>query len=207
MSRLAHLTIDLSIAFRSLLQHGRRTFFLGSAIAAVTALLILLNGLSNGIRTTMVETATTLSTGHVNVGGFFKVTAGQSAPVVTKYQEVLDLVRKNVPEMTFAVARGRGWAKIISDTGSMQAGIGGIEIKNEPAFKSVLQIVSGNIDDLAQPNTIMVFEDQLKKLDVKVGDAITISAQTTRGVSNTIDCKVVAIARDAGLMSKWNVFI
>ena len=173
----------------------------------MTALLVLLNGLSTGIHETMEHTATTLSSGHVNVGGFFKVSAGQSAPVVTDYEKVLDVVKKNVPEMAFTVQRGRGWAKLVSDTGSMQAGINGIDIRNEPAFKEVVRIVQGNIDDLAQPGTILVFEDQLKKLDVKVGDAITISAQTTRGVANTIDCRVVAIAKDVGLMSKWNVYV
>jgi putative ABC transport system permease protein len=204
---MSRLLTDFQIAFRSLTQHGRRTFFLGGAIAAVTALLILLNGLSTGIRETMTHTATTLSTGHLNVGGFFKVTAGQSAPVVTEWKQVLDVVKKTVPELDFAVQRGRGWAKVISDVGSMQAGINGIDIREEPAFKSVLQIVSGNIEDLAQPNTILLFEGQLQKLDVKVGDAITVSAQTTRGVANTIDCRVVAIARDIGLLSKWNVYV
>ena len=77
----------------------------------------------------MIDTATTLSTGHLNVGGFFKVTAGQSAPVVTDYKKVLEVVKKAVPEMAFAVQRGRGWAKVVSDTGSMQAGINGIDIK------------------------------------------------------------------------------
>ena len=47
-------------------------------------------GLSTGVRETMIDTATTLSTGHVNVGGFFKVTAGQAAPVVTDYEKVLE---------------------------------------------------------------------------------------------------------------------
>src|SRR3569623_718834 len=28
-----------------------------------------------------------------------------------------------------------------------------------------------------------------------------------RGLANTVDCSEVAIARDAGLMSKWNVFV
>jgi putative ABC transport system permease protein len=198
---------DFQIAIRSLTQHGRRTIFLGAAIAAVTVLLILLNGLATGISETMIRTATTLSTGHVNVGGFFKVTAGQSAPVVTDYKKVLEITRKAVPEMAFSVQRGRGWAKIVSDSGSMQAGIGGIDIRDEPEFKNVLSIVSGNIEDLAQPNTILLFEGQLEKLDVKVGDAITISAQTTRGVANTVDCRVVAIAKDVGLLSKWNVFV
>jgi putative ABC transport system permease protein len=201
------LSIDARIAARSLFQHGRRTLFLGGALAAVTALFVLLQGLSTGIRETMMHTATTLTTGHVNVGGFFKVSAGQSAPVVTNYAKVLEVVRKSVPELAFTVQRGRGWAKLISDTGSMQAGLGGIDIENEPAFKQVLQISSGRLEDLAQPNTILVFEGQLKKLDVKVGDAVTISAQTTRGVANTIDCRVVAIAKDVGLLSQWNVYI
>ena len=204
---MSRLMTDFQIAFRSLTQHGRRTFFLGLAIAAVTVLLILLNGLALGVSETMLRTATTLSTGHVNIGGFFKVTAGQSAPVVTEYKKIMEIAQKTVPEMAFSVQRGRGWAKIVSDSGSMQAGIGGIDIQNEPAFKNVLSISSGNIEDLAQPNTIMLFEGQLEKLDVKVGDAITISAQTTRGVANTIDCRVVAIAKDVGLLSKWNVYV
>jgi putative ABC transport system permease protein len=204
---MGNLGTNFRIAFRSLLQHSRRSMFLGGAIAAVTALLVMLNGLSTGVHEAMEHTATTLSSGHVNVGGFFKISAGQSAPVVTNYGPVLDVVKKNVPEMAFTVQRGRGWAKLVSDTGSMQAGINGVDIRNEPAFKEVVHIVRGNIDDLAMPGTILVFEDQLKKLDVKIGDAITISAQTTRGVANTIDCRVVAIAKDVGLMSKWNVYV
>jgi ABC-type lipoprotein release transport system permease subunit len=199
--------MNLRIAFRNLLQHRRRTLFLGMALAGVTSLLVLLNGLAAGVQQTMLHTATTLSTGHLNVGGFFKVTAGQSAPVVTEYEKVLAVVRKTMPEMKYAVARGRGWAKVISDQGSMQAGINGVDIKNEPAFKNILKITSGNIDDLSQPNTVLVFEKQLEKLQVKVGDALTISAQTTRGVNNTIDVRVAAIAKDVGLMSQWNVYV
>jgi ABC-type lipoprotein release transport system permease subunit len=201
------LFVDLTIAFRNLVQHRRRTLFLGAAIAAVTALLVLLNGLSTGVRETMIDTATTLSTGHVNVGGFYKVTAGQAAPVVTNYKKVLAVVQKTVPEMAFAVHRGRGWAKLVSDTGSLQAGITGIDIRSEPKFSSVLQLESGKLEDLAQPGTILLFDNQAEKLGVKVGDALTISAPTTRGTNNTIDVRIVAIAHSLGLLSTWNCFI
>lgn len=241
------LFLDLRIAVRNLLQHGRRTVFLGVAIGTVTALLVLLQGLATGIRETMINTATTLTTGHVNVGGFFKLTAGQSAPVVIEYEKVLQVVKATVPEMAYSVQRGRGWAKIVSDTGSMQAGIGGIDVLEEPGFKKALSIVEGRLEDLAQPNTILLFEDQARRLGrrlspaqreavlakaaeargrplseaekaktvdeaeregrIRPGDAITISAQTTRGVANTIDCRVVAIAKDVGLLSRWNVYI
>ena len=204
---LSKLFVDLIIALRSLLQHKRRTLFLGLAIGSVTALLVLLVGLSTGIRETMIDTATTLSTGHVNVGGFFKVTAGQAGPFVTEYQKVLDVVKRSVPEMAFAVQRGRGWAKAISDTGSQQMGVTGIDIRNDPKFSEVLRLSSGKLSDLAEPGTMLLFETQAEKLKVKVGDAITLSAPTSRGTNNTIDVRVVAIAKDLGLLSNWNSFV
>jgi putative ABC transport system permease protein len=199
--------ISLRIAVQNVLQHRRRSLFLALALAAVTGVLVLLNGLATGIRWTMLHTATTLTTGHLNVGGFFKIGASGGSPVVTRYHEVMKTVRHAVPEMRFAVERGRGWAKVIADRGSLQVGISGIDIRNEPQLKDVLTITSGKLDDLAQPNTILVFESQLKKLDVKVGDAVTLSEQTTRGTANTVDCRVAAIAKDIGLLSKWNVLV
>ena len=106
----------LLIAVRNLIQHRRRTLLLGVAIGGVTALLVILIELSTGLRSTILSSATTLMTGHVNVAGFYKVTAGQSAPVVTEYEKVLRVVRQTVPEIDFIVERGRGWAKVISDT-------------------------------------------------------------------------------------------
>src|ERR1700761_3297895 len=100
---MASLFLDLRIAFLSLLEHRRRAFFLGAAVAAVTALLVLLNGLSAGIRSTLVDTATTLSTGHLNVGGFYKVTSGQAGPVVVDYEQVRQAVQKALPELDFMV--------------------------------------------------------------------------------------------------------
>ncbi len=199
--------LDFRIALRSLFQHRRRTIFLIIAIAGVTGLLTMLNALSTGVSETMVRAATTLSSGHINVGGFFKVTANQAGPVVTDFEQVAKIVERNVPELEHWVHRGRGWAKIVSDSGSIQAGVTGIDIKNEPDFKRVISVVSGNIDDLAQPNTMLVFESQVERLKVKVGDAVTISAQTNRGMANTVDCRIVAIAKDMGLLSKFGTFV
>ena len=204
---MASFLLDIRIAFLSLFEHRRRALFLGVAVASVTLLFVLLNALSAGIRHTLIETATTLSTGHLNVGGFFKVTSGQAGPVVTEYEKVRDVVRRELPETEFTVERGRGWGKIVSDTASMQAGIAGVDLENEGSLKSVLRIKDGNFDELKLPNTILLFDAQAKKLGLKAGDALTIAAQTTGGVNNTIDCKVVAVAEDIGLLSQWNVFV
>lgn len=195
------------IAIRNLTQHTRRTALIGGAIASVTALLVFLLCLSSGVHATMFESATTLMTGHINVAGFYKVTAGQSAPLVTDYAKVVDVVKGALPDLDYIAPRGRGWARLVSDTGSIQAGIGGINVATEPGLHQILKVVAGNLDDLKQPGTILLFEEQAKKLDVKVNDIVVIASQTSRGVNNTVDVRVAAIAQDVGMLSAWNVFI
>ena len=198
---------DLAIAGRSLAKHTKRNALLAGAISAVTALLVLLGGLTAGIKTAMLDSATTLMTGHVNVAGFFKITSGTGAPLVTDYEKVLAATRRHVPEIEFVTVRGRGFAKVVSETGSMDLALGGLEIGAEPRFRKAIRLTQGNLDDLAQPNTIMLFEDQAKRLGVGVGDALTLSAPTSRGVNNTADLRVVAVAGSVGLLSSFSAFL
>ncbi len=180
---------------------------LGSAMAGVTALLLFLLGLSNGVQSTLLQSATTLMSGHVNVAGFYKVTSGQSSPVVMHHPKLLELIRREVPELASVSQRGRGTAKAISDSSSLQVVLNGLDIEAEPTFRQVIRTAEGRLDDLARPGTILLFESQAKKLEVKVGDMLTVSGETVRGSTNTQDVRVVAIARDVGLLSSFNVFV
>ncbi len=196
------------IAFRSLLQHKRRTMVLGSAIAFVTVVMLTLLGIAEGMNRTLIEQSTTLMSGHVNVAGFFKVTAGQAAPVVTNYRKVTEVIRETVPDLKYIAQRGRGWAKVISEGGTNKMfGLTGIDVKSETGLASVLKIKEGKLEDLAKPGTILLFEDQARDLEVKVGDGLTIQAPTPRGVNNTLDVTVVAIAANMGMMSQFSSFI
>ncbi|MBV69812.1 MAG: ABC transporter permease [Myxococcales bacterium] len=209
------------IAVRNLRQGGRRTWLLGFALSAVSGLLIFLLSLSNGVYSSMVSAATTLSAGHVNVSGFFKSSSGASgAPIVTKVDEVRQIVLDNTPNLKAAIERHRGWAKVVSDTGSMWAGLYGIDIENEPFLKQKLSVAPeneyvdggrakpiGRLADLSRPNTIALFAMQAKRLEVKVGDRLTVRTETLRGTSNTVDLTVVAVMQDLGMMSSWNVFM
>jgi len=201
------LLVDLQIAARNLTRHTRRSLFLGGALAAVTALLVLLSALTAGIEGAMMESATTLMTGDVNVGGFFKVTAGSAAPLVSDYPRVLEATRKAVPELDFLTVRGRGWAKAVSETGSMDLVLGGVEIDREPGVRRVLQPIQGRLDDLLQPDTILLFQGQAERLKVGVGDVLTLSAPTQRGVNNTSDVRVAVVVKNVGLLSGFSAFI
>ena len=201
------IATDLALAARNLTRHTRRNVFLGGALAAVTALLVLLGGLSAGVEASMMESATVLMTGHVNVGGFYKVTSGTAAPLVTDYEKVLAETRKHVPELDYATVRVRGWAKGVSERSSMDLVLSGVDVRNEPGFPKVVRVLSGRLEDLAQPGTLLLFEDQARRLEVQVGDVVTLSAPTFRGQNNTADVRVAAIAQNAGLISAFTAFL
>ena len=201
------IAVDLQIAGRNLLHHTKRNLLLAAAIATVTALLVVMGALTDGIRSAMLQSSTTLMTGHVNVGGFFKITSGTSAPLVSDYQKVLVDVRRLVPELDYVTVRGRGWAKAVSERSSMDLVLAGIDVAREPGFVKVIQVREGSLAELARPGTLLLFEDQARRLEVKVGDAVTLSAPTYRGVNNTADLRVVAIARNLGILSAFNAFL
>jgi ABC-type lipoprotein release transport system permease subunit len=197
----------LIIAIRNLLQHTRRTLFLGGALTFTTFLLVMLLGLTHGIRTTILETSSVLMTGHINVGGFYKITAGQAAPVVVNADQIAALMKKEIPEISYITERGRGWARVVSETGSGQFGVGGIDIATEPRFREVVKVIDGKLEGLEEDGTILLFKDQADKLGVKAGDTVTLSAPTLRGANNTVDLRVAAVAQNLGLMSSFNTFV
>jgi putative ABC transport system permease protein len=201
------ILIDVQIAARNLVRHTRRNLFLGGAIAAVTAILVVLGGFTGGIRSAMLESATALLTGHVNVGGFFKITSSAAACLVTDYRKVLAETRRLAPEIEHVSVRERGYAKTISDRSSTSLVLAGVDIAQEPGLRRNLRVNEGVLDDLAKPGTILLFEDQAKRLEVTVGDVVTLSAPTARGVQNTEDLRVVAIARNLGVLSTFTAFV
>ncbi len=201
------LSVDLQIAARNLTRHRRRNLLLGGALAAVTGLLVLLSALTAGVEHAMLESSTTLLTGHVNVGGFFKITSGSAAPLVSDVPRVIERVRALVPELDYASSRGRGWAKAVSESASMDLVLSGVDVAAEPGFGRVIRPLAGRLEDLAQPGTVLLFQGQADRLKVAVNDVITLSAPTARGVNNTADVRVAVIARNVGLLSAFSAFI
>ncbi len=212
--------ILFQIAVRNLIAAKRRSAMLGSALAAVTLLLVVLLSLSQGITDNMIRSATALSSGHVNVAGFFKMSATQSAPIVSDAPRIREIVKENVPGAVHVNARHRGWGKLVSESGSLQAGFNGIVLAEEPLFSEVVQLakeseykeggrdeVIGDLSGLSQPGSVLIFASQAKRLEVGVGDALTITTETLRGNRNTTDVTVVAIGRDMGFLSNWSVFL
>ncbi|MBI4403688.1 MAG: ABC transporter permease [Deltaproteobacteria bacterium] len=196
----------LVIAGRNLLKNRTRSLILGSAIATVTLLVVIFVSLASGIEHTILTNALALSSGHVNIAGFYKISQTSAAPLVLKFPKLRKLAEKEIPEASLIIDRVKAWGKIISETGSVMIPMWGIDMKTEKEVLGLLDVVEGSLSALEERGGIALFETQAKKLSVKVGDGITISMPTYRNMSNTKDLKVVAVMRDVGIMSNFAVF-
>ena len=207
------------IALRNLIQAKRRTLFLSLALFMISLLLVLLMALSAGVSQTMLRSATILVAGHVNVGGFYKPKVDVGYPIVTQVSKVKKIILDNVEGLDYIVDRGRGWGKLISASGSFNTGITGVDVTTEKKLTEQLRLapqsdykeggenrILGNILDLAQPNSVLIYHGQAKRLEVDVGDTLTLTSETVTGAVNTLDVNVVAIAKDVGFFSNWNIF-
>ncbi len=207
------------MAFRNILLARRRTLLLGLAIALVAALFLLLRIASTTLSERMIESATTLSTGHVNVAGFLKQRRKGSDPIVLGRAKLIDDVKELLPDAVRIIDRHRGWGRIIGPLSSMNTGINGIIYDQEQPFFGNLkmalenqyfeggqEVSKGDFKKLIEPNTVLLFVAQAKKLGVQVGDTITIVTEASGGQSNTADLTVVAVAEDLGLMSNFNIY-
>jgi putative ABC transport system permease protein len=210
----------LTIAARNLLQARRRTTLLISALAGVTLLLVLLMSLSEGLTETMIRSATAVTSGHLNVAGFSKNKSTDAWPVLHGIGELRRFVAEKVPEAESLVVRQRAWAKVISGQSSMYVSPTGVDIREETRLNSALILskeseykkggreqVVGDIGRLAEPRTAVLFAGQAKRLGVEVGDALTITAPTGAGRTNTVDVTVVAVVKDFGFLSNWVIFL
>jgi len=195
------------IAFRNLLANKRRNLILGGAIAGVTMLLTLMGAVGAGIQHTMIDAGTALISGHVNVGGFYKISAGRAAPVLTGRERLLADVAAEVPSARLIVDRTRGFGKLVSETDAAQAALTGIDITEDREILRVVQVVEGDVEDLARPRTVMLYQKQAERLGVGVGRSVTITAPVLRGLNNSLDVEVVAIAKDLGLLSIMNCYV
>jgi ABC-type lipoprotein release transport system permease subunit len=77
-------------------------------------------------------------------------------------------------------------------------------LEADPSFDSS---VPGDIKNLRERGTIALFAVHAKKLNVRVGDRVTLSVPTYRNIYNTRDLKVVVVLRDLGMMSQFSGYM
>lgn len=198
----------LGIAAANLIRYARRNLLIGGAIAGVVTLLLIAGGVSNGIRHSMFDTSMALYAGQLNVDGIFKPRPARAAQLIGDPAALIRVIRQALPDADRIVLRGLGAAKLTSDQKSIQdLRLVGVQIDDEPRLRRWLVVEEGSLDALRDPHSVVIFRNQAKTLGVKLGDTVTLTQITYRGIYNALDVKVGAIARDVGALSRLNILL
>jgi putative ABC transport system permease protein len=214
------MSIYFTIAFRNLLQAKRRTLLLGTAIAMVTFLQVLLQSVGNGYMENLEEGTTALTSGHINVLGLYKMRQGQMTPFMRDADAVVDLIKEAAPEEIDKVyLRNGGPGRLIGDFNSRVSLVQGIDYEAEEGLQKTLLLAPessyveggreetfGDVSKVTDLNSIVLFSSQAKTLGVKVGDEIAFRAFSLTGV-NVTNMRVVAVVEDVGAVSSFFVFM
>lgn len=207
--------VVLRLSLQNLWGARHRSLLLGLALSLVAFLWVIMLALSGGIRASLLRSATTLATGHLNVSGYYKSSAGDVAAVLTDVARLRRLVRARTPGVAEVRVRNRGWGKVISETSSIQTGMIGYGDDEIDDLLDALTPVAeygdtpALIDDegMARLPSLWLFADQAERLRVEPGDGVTLRIETLGGQTNTMDAIVGMIAEDMGLLSSFSVLM
>lgn len=199
----------LMISARNLLRHRRRTLLVGSAIGGVTLLLVVLLGVMNSLRSNLYESTTTYLSGQVNVSGVFKPKPGRAVRLLVDPEAQAKIIRAHVPDLDYIGARVLGTGSVSSETATLPSATSlvGVDIAQEKGLARVVRVLQGKLDDLKEKNTILLFEEQAKRLNVGLGDRLTLGGVTLRRAHNAVDVRVAVIAANGGAFTREIVLI
>ncbi len=96
----------------------------------------------------MTESATTLMTGHVNVGGFFNMTSASMAPLPESSRRRAP----GSPNIDYVTVRGRGYAKAVSESTSMDLLL--LLRQSTPARTRSIEVLSETAFAYPRPRTV-----------------------------------------------------
>lgn len=208
-----------TIAFRNLLQAKRRTALLGSAIVMVTVLQVVLQSLSNGYLEGLIDGATNIAAGHVNVTGLYKHRSASMTPLLTDSKKVKAIVEEALPDHDFILERNSVVGKLVGERRSIYLFGQGVDYEKERLLRDVLipakesSYVDGGRDDvvgafkgITKENGIVLFASQAEKLNARVGDQLVLQVPTISG-TNVVNLELVAVMEDVGMISQMFAFM
>ncbi len=179
---------------RNLLRSPRRTMISLFAIAAAASSLIIFQSFVEGVRTTFRENVITSQFGHYQI--YREETRNKPGVDPYKYlieddKEFKEKISKSVAPLSF-LSRQERFFGLLSNGDKSTGGVGiGIEANEEKDFLTLTQVHEGKHLADGSKESIFIGFEFARKLNIKVGDYVTVVVNTAEGSINALDLEVV----------------
>ena len=186
----------IKIAYRNVSRQKRRSNLLGLAIAFGVMMIVLVNGLSQGLVQNTMRNFESILGGHVYITGNVLL---ESKKVASRIEnpEVIDQILPSVNSYVSEYQKrsaidGRFIFRSNVSTESVQ----GVNFSQEKELLTSLKIVNGTVEDITKENAIIIPDKVATQLGLVVGEELLVSFETVTGQANVGSFIVVATTED-----------
>ena len=190
--RSAIMNQSLRIAFRNVGRQKKRTFLLAGAVGIGFFIITLVGGLTGGIAESARVNFSNAFGGHLYFSGTVVSERGSEIAVMADpkpLETVLDGYRDEI-----ASVRKRSGASgtLIFGTRELRQSISGVDFAEEADFAQGLRLLSGSLERLGEPGSLILPAETAKKLGVETGEALFFRNSTVYGQQNVTELILVA---------------
>lgn len=189
-----------SMAWKNLARQKRRSVLLGGAIAFGILIITVVNGLSGSLITSLEANLSNLVPGHIFVRGVEKTEKGR---IVLSMHDTAVLEKAvhdlKIPVRSVAKTTTIQQAALVSDLGTQYQSLTGLDLGPGSYIHDRIVVVQGSLDGFRGSDKILLAEGTAKKLGVRLGDRVSVQAETQTGQQNVLDFTVGALYKDPGL--------
>ena len=188
----------LKMAIRNVMRQKKRTILLGGAIAFGVMIITLVGSLTSGLTYNANRTFTNLLGGHIYVSGSEVSASGREVTLIREaaaLEEALLSIEDQIDEIRF---RSQAGGEIIFASASERIQLSGVDWSDESTLVESLDLIQGDIADVALEDTIIVPEPLMDELGVVLGESVVVRLTSITGQQTVGEFVIRGTVADAG---------
>lgn len=199
------------LALQNLSRQKKRNMILAIAISFGFFVVTSIEGFTNGIVQNLETVFSQFAGGTVLIAGYEKPKAEEGTKqkvvnIVREHDYIKNLVLENDIDYKYFSRQTESSGQMIFNGKKSMAMVSGRDF-SEKEFLDSLQIVSGKIEDITDPQAMIISSKFAENLNLEVGDEVVYSCTTVYGQNNAGDFKVALITKANSLVDSTQVFV
>lgn len=203
----------IQLALRNLTRQKRRSAMLAFAIGFGFFVVTAIDGLASGAVGNLENQITQLVGGMVFIEGNERSTAtdkdekGKLMSIIRDPEYIRSLLEKNNIRYEYASQYTSSMGQILFNGKRVMSALMGRDFEKETHLVKSFEVVEGDLAGLSKPDALVLSKKTADSLKMKVGDSLLYTTQTLGGQNTVGEFTLVAVIRDAGLMSSMSSYV
>jgi putative ABC transport system permease protein len=198
----------LSLAWSYFVKHIRRFAFLLVALGLGFGVITIMTSLSQGMTKNLYSAALNHYGGELFIIGYDQDHRNRMhMNQIPKIEAILEQWDYPMVQLIPRINYFGDGKLYFAGNSSMQKNVLGINWQDEAFNLNDLNILEGSLEDIREPQSIVISSQTAQQLKCRLGDDIILRVDTLQGQANTGHFIVRAIFKDPGLLGSYKSFI